>query len=462
MKRILLTSLIFYSAVVLSSSPALAALSTGTWDSNSSPPNTIPLCTWQSISGIMSCASYISSSGVQWSISGAQSTGMTEGPIVPYNANIYTRTYDMAHTGGVLRIIFFDGETYTANISGTSHCRLWYSYATGQPIGFDQGSTTGSGTVNGYPDYIFRISGTGVLDPTSNMPAEFHGTADYVKVEVFEVSQSVTVPNVVGLTNTAAENAITAAGLEVGVWDSEYNSLVPINYIISQDPPVGTSVPVGSSVTLTTSLGPGVIVPAVAGMAIANAKSAVIAAGLNAGFVLPYYSTTVPVGSVISTSPAAGTTVAQGKSILFYVSQGPQMAKVPNVVGLTQANAGTAITSAGLTTGTITQAYSSTVASGNVISQSLASGTSVVLGTAVNLTVSMGPKPIVYVTVPNVSGMTTANAKYTVKAAGLNAGLVLPFHTATVPVGIVINTSPVAGASVAQGTSVLFWYSVGP
>jgi beta-lactam-binding protein with PASTA domain len=197
-------------------------------------------------------------------------------------------------------------------------------------------------------------------------------------------------------------------------------------------------------------------------MTTANAHAAVIAAGLNAGLNLPYYSSTVPAGIVINTVPAAGTSVALGKSILFYVSVGPQMATVPNVVGMTQANASTAITSVGLTVGTITQTYSSTVALGNVISQSPTKGTSVVLGSSVNLTVSQGPKPVVYMTVPNVSGMTTANAKYTVIAAGLNAGLVLPFHTSTVPSGIVINTVPAAGASVAQGTSVLFYVSVGP
>jgi len=69
-----------------------------------------------------------------------------------------------------------------------------------------------------------------------------------------------------------------------------------------------------------------------------------------------------------------------------------QTVTVPNVVGKTQANASSALTSAGLTVGTITQAYSSTVASGNVISQSPASGTSVASGTAVNLTVSKGPR----------------------------------------------------------------------
>ncbi|TLY57089.1 MAG: PASTA domain-containing protein, partial [Gammaproteobacteria bacterium] len=55
----------------------------------------------------------------------------------------------------------------------------------------------------------------------------------------------------------------------------------------------------------------------------------------------------------------------------------PPTVPVPNVVGQTQAAATSAITSAGLTAGTVTMQSSTTVASGNVISESPAAGTSV-------------------------------------------------------------------------------------
>jgi subtilisin family serine protease len=64
---------------------------------------------------------------------------------------------------------------------------------------------------------------------------------------------------------------------------------------------------------------------------------------------------------------------------------------VPNVVGLTQAAATTSLTSAGLVVGTVTPASSSTVPAGSVISQAPGSGTSVAVGSAVNLIVSTGP-----------------------------------------------------------------------
>jgi len=71
----------------------------------------------------------------------------------------------------------------------------------------------------------------------------------------------------------------------------------------------------------------------------------------------------------------------------------PAVVLVPTVVGQTQATAQSMITSALLTVGTITQAYSDTVANGRVISQDPAGGSTAVVGAAVNLVVSKGPAP---------------------------------------------------------------------
>ena len=77
---------------------------------------------------------------------------------------------------------------------------------------------------------------------------------------------------------------------------------------------------------------------------------------------------------------------------------------VPNVVGDTQAAAGTAITGAGLTVGTVTTQSSSTVASGDVILEDPAAGTNVGSGTAVALFVSSGPATPVVISGTVASG----------------------------------------------------------
>jgi len=71
----------------------------------------------------------------------------------------------------------------------------------------------------------------------------------------------------------------------------------------------------------------------------------------------------------------------------------PAVVLVPTVVGQTQSTAQSMITSALLVVGTITQAYSDTVASGRVISQNPAGGSVANVGSAVNLTISKGPAP---------------------------------------------------------------------
>src|SRR5207248_1372678 len=86
----------------------------------------------------------------------------------------------------------------------------------------------------------------------------------------------------------------------------------------------------------------------------------------------------------------------------------PPTVLVPNVVGQMQAAATSAITSAGLTVGTVTMQSSTTVAPGNVISESPAAGTRVASGLAVNLVVSSGAPPPAPVPVPNVVGQTQA------------------------------------------------------
>ena len=129
-------------------------------------------------------------------------------------------------------------------------------------------------------------------------------------------------------------------------------------------------------------------VPNVAGLSQAAATTSITSVGLVVGTVSTAASGTVPSGDVISESPVAGTVVNLATAVNLVISTGPGQVLVPNVVGLTQAAATTAITSAGLVVGTITIMSSSTVPSGDVISESPVAGASVSTGSAVNLVVS--------------------------------------------------------------------------
>ncbi len=194
-----------------------------------------------------------------------------------------------------------------------------------------------------------------------------------------------------------------------------------------------------------------VIVPAVAELTQSAADSAITAAHLTVGTITLANSSTVPAGSVISQNPLARTSVSEGTAINLVISLGPSTVMVPSVMGMAQAAAETTISVVGLTVGSILTANSTTAAAGNVISQSPAAGSSVSLGSTVNLIISLGP-PIV--TVPNVIGLTQDLAQSTIIAAGLIVGKVTFDYNDTVPAGNVISQSPAGSSSIALNSSV--------
>ncbi|WNM57295.1 PASTA domain-containing protein [Candidatus Nitrospira allomarina] len=263
----------------------------------------------------------------------------------------------------------------------------------------------------------------------------------------------VTVPNVVGSTQAAAEAAVTKPGLKVGTITNSSHASVAAGRVISQTPGAGASVAAGSAVNLVVSTGPApVTVPNVVGSTQAAAEAAVTKAGLKVGTVTNSSHASVAAGRVISQTPGAGASVAAGSAVNLVVSTGPA---VPNVVGLTQAAAQTAITRAGLRLGTVTSTNSQTVSSGRVISQTPQPGSKVAAGSAVNLVVSLGAA------VPNVEGLTQAAAQTAITSAGLKVGTVTTVNSAIVDIGAVISQTPSAGDNVAPGSAVDLIVSLG-
>ena len=91
-------------------------------------------------------------------------------------------------------------------------------------------------------------------------------------------------------------------------------------------------------------------------------------------------------------------------------------------------------------------AFSDTVAQGNVISTTPGPGTSVKRDSTVTLVVSAGPD---MVTVPDVLGANVAGATRSLQDAGLKVANVFGFSS-----GRVFFTSPPAGSRVHRGSSV--------
>ncbi len=135
-----------------------------------------------------------------------------------------------------------------------------------------------------------------------------------------------------------------------------------------------------------------VTVPDVVGMTEADARGNLLLADLVVGDVTLEYSNEVSEGNVISQSPRADNTVNRGSAVNLVVSKGPEPVTVPDVVGMTEADAQGNLVLAGLTVGNVTSDYSEETPEGSVISQSPRAGNSVNQGSAVNLVVSLGPE----------------------------------------------------------------------
>lgn len=258
------------------------------------------------------------------------------------------------------------------------------------------------------------------------------------------------VPNLVGLTQADATVAIVTANLTVGsVTNSP--SPAPVGTVISQTPLAGIKVVPGTIVNLVMSSGGGVNhPPSITSTAPTTATTGqpysydVDATDPDAEDVLTYSLPVAPTGMTINTTtgliqwtPTTGQAGSQNVTVrvqdagglfveqnfIISVASVPVTIAVPNVVGLVQAAAQTAITTVNLTIGIITTANSNTVPAGNIISQTPAAGALVAPQTAVNLTVSLGPVPVT-VTVPSVIGQTQTAAQATLIGAKLTLGTV--------------------------------------
>lgn len=168
-------------------------------------------------------------------------------------------------------------------------------------------------------------------------------------------------------------------------------------------------------------------------------------------------STNAPAGQVTAQHPGSGESVPAGTTVEIDVSSGPDAVAVPNVAGLSLADATSKLEGAKFVVHSGTDS-SDTVAEGIVISQSPSAGVDVKLGTTIELVISSGKKQG---TVPNLVGMDLTNAQNTL----ITSGLVLGSHSDvndTATVGQVIAQDPAAGTPVPQGAAVNVVISKGP
>ncbi len=186
-----------------------------------------------------------------------------------------------------------------------------------------------------------------------------------------DAPQRSAVPDVVGMTEDDARLAIADAGFVVGRISRETSETVEADLVIEQDPNRDVFADPGSSVGFVLSLGkPEVQVPAVVGSLRKDARTQMLALNLKVRF--EEEDSDEDKNQVLSTDPPAGTSVAEGTTIVIVYSDGPE--QVPDVRGLKQAQAEKQILEAGFVPDVRTDA-SSTEPKGTVVDQIPVGGT---------------------------------------------------------------------------------------
>lgn len=136
-------------------------------------------------------------------------------------------------------------------------------------------------------------------------------------------------------------------------------------------------------------------VPPLVGQAEAQAVEEAEAAGFTLEVTRRAFSETAPLGTVLSTDPAAGDRLLPGKTINAVVSKGKERYAVPDLQGQTVEQARAALEELTLKVGTVTKAYDEKIPEGRVIrTPDQDVGQQVKRGTVVDLVVSRGRQPI--------------------------------------------------------------------
>jgi eukaryotic-like serine/threonine-protein kinase len=261
----------------------------------------------------------------------------------------------------------------------------------------------------GFKAEVKRVASTrpkGIVleqDPAAGVTA-VSGTT--VTLSVSSGAKPVVVPRVVGQTQGAAVQALTALGLKPVLQNVPSDQ--PAGTVVGQKPPAGKEVDKGAEVTVNVSTGTG----------------------------QPTTTTT----TTTTTATTTGTTTTAAP------------VRVPRVVGLAQTPALRRLNLLGLRP-TVVYVRSRQPAN-RVVSQSPKSGTSLRPGARVRVNVSTGPNPQPNAAVPDVVGQDQATAAQTLRDAGFKVAVLNRPTADQSKDGLVVEQQPRATSSIPAGSQV--------
>lgn len=241
---------------------------------------------------------------------------------------------------------------------------------------------------------LLRFSGGGSSTEAVTESSEQTEDTEEATADTEAPKEYVTVPDFIGMTRVEARNTANEHSLKAefdyadGVSEDESDLVV-----VEQEYEKNRDLLKDSTITLTLGQKPGsddrVEVPPLINYEEEEAIDALEDIGLKAEVVYAN-SDTVEEGYVIRQTPKGGSLVDEGFTVTITVSRGVSQVRVPDLYGVSQEAAERELNRLGLELGDVSSDYSGSVGEGDVIDQSIESGTMVDKGTAVSITISLG------------------------------------------------------------------------
>jgi len=249
-------------------------------------------------------------------------------------------------------------------------------------------------TVDSTPEASDEVA-MGLVIRTDPVAGTDHPKDAVVHMYVSAGPEEVEVPPVVGLHIDEARRLIELAGLEVGTPEYRADSNFAPDHVISQTPVGGVNVGLGLTVNLVVSTGPEtVVVPDLVGKTEREATLELQPLGL-AWRPEEETSSSVAAGRVIRTDPPAGATATVGQTVLLVISLGPPPVAVPNLQGMSESQARSALEGVGLVPiiSATRQPVTDEALDGLVVNQLPVAGLVVPVGTTVTVTLGIYEPP---------------------------------------------------------------------
>jgi chitodextrinase/regulation of enolase protein 1 (concanavalin A-like superfamily) len=435
-------------------------------------------------------------------LSGAANDPDTTPPSIPLNLRTTSVSWSAVTLG-------WDASSDTA--SKVAGYRI-YRDGSATPIGTTASTQYTDANVVANTSYTYGVTAV-------DTAAAANESAQAGPLQITTPAASVNTPDVVGMTQAAAEQEIGNAGLTVGSVITQISATVAAGRVISQQPAGGTAVSGSTAINLVVSSGSGAPPPATAQPLVLAASSdvgnatpagsmlqmngtlVISGSGLDIGgvqdqmhfgyvqlsgdvdvaarlpdFVRPH-STMSKAGIMIRESLAADSrhaysyirsagyaglisrAAAGGTSVTV---DGPRVSRPAWMRLRRVGNEFTAFTSADGTSWTQVAQVTVSISSALYVGLAVTSRVEGALATATfdNATISRAQSAAI--ATPNVLGQPRAAAESAIQAAGLALGSIAQHDSASVPQGNVISQNPSAGSSVTPGTAVDLVISSGP